>query len=114
MKTISKDYILDYIFKQRCMPYRLSIYLKRRYPKLYLLWRYGNFNANTKRYWNSIWKHEGMSQYRQYPQLFSEITKIVPNNSRVLDIGCGVGILLNRLKKKRVVFVMGWTFRIMR
>jgi ubiquinone/menaquinone biosynthesis C-methylase UbiE len=101
MKSISKDYILEYIFKQRCMPYRFSSYLKKKYPKLYLLWHYGSFNANTKRYWNRIWRYEGISQYRTYPQLFSKIISIVSANSKVLDIGCGVGILLNRLKNEK-------------
>ena len=101
MKRISKKYISDYIYKQHGLPYRLYIYLKRKHPKLYLFWSYGGFNANTKRHWDNVWKKEGISTWRTYAQLFEAIGNYIPRGSRVLDIGCGIGILLEKLKREK-------------
>ncbi|MCM8774390.1 MAG: class I SAM-dependent methyltransferase [Candidatus Omnitrophica bacterium] len=67
------------------------------------------FNINTQRYWNKIWAKEqiNLNPYRFYPPAFTEIIKIIPYESKVADIGCGIGILLERLRKERACQVFG-------
>ena len=60
-------------------------------------------NINTKEYWNNIWSVEGKHTWRVYPKTFSEISKEVGSKKRVLDVGCGVGILSNILNENNYV-----------
>ena len=38
---------------------------------------------------------------------FKVITDLLPNNTRVLDVGCGDGSLMNLLEKKKNIEVRG-------
>ncbi len=60
-------------------------------------------NINTREYWNKIWCGEGYATWRKYPKTFSEISKEVGKEKRVLDVGCGVGLLLNILEQNNYV-----------
>lgn len=44
-------------------------------------------NINTKDYWDSIWKEEGLDTWRKYDALFQAITSLVPPDSKVLEVG---------------------------
>lgn len=57
-------------------------------------------NLNHEEYWNDIWEYEGNSTWRKYPENFGLIIKRINekkySNPTILDIGCGVGVLLKR------------------
>jgi len=54
---------------------------------------------NTREYWNDIWEKEGVTTWRQYPGVHDRILKEIGTGKRITDVGCGVGILLNKLKE---------------
>lgn len=57
-------------------------------------------NINTAEHWDKIWNEEGCMSWRIYPKTFMKISKIVGWESKVLELGCGVGILLSQLKEQ--------------
>jgi ubiquinone/menaquinone biosynthesis C-methylase UbiE len=58
-------------------------------------------NENSKEYWDSIWTLEGSKTWRQYPSTFTKIVEIIGDTQqKVLELGCGVGVLLERLQQK--------------
>lgn len=58
-------------------------------------------NRNTATYWDSLWGAEGHDTWRKYPELYDAVLARVPAKSDVVDVGCGVGILMERLVKQR-------------
>lgn len=72
-------------------------------------------NVNTREYWDSIYSKEGSvdETWRDYPGKFPFISKelltersvkdnvttgMIPPNGKVLELGCGMGVLLKRIK----------------
>ena len=62
---------------------------------------------NTAEHWDKIWRKEGLKSKRNHPALFNFIIEKIPVNSSVLDIGCGVGVFLNRARKEKNCSVYG-------
>lgn len=93
------------------VPYHLDNKLKRwlrpLFPYVYRVVRYGKFNINTPEYWDAIWYNEEASGWRDYEKIYSKIISIIPRQSKTLDVGCGIGILLNRLKNEKQAEVFG-------
>ena len=58
-------------------------------------------NANSREEWDRIWAEEGEDTWRTYPVMYSRIVQLVPSGAAVLDLGCGVGKLLDRLKTEK-------------
>ena len=48
-------------------------------------------NINTPEYWNNVYKHE--EEWRLYPNTFEMISNVVGSKQRVIEFGCGTGIL---------------------
>src|SRR5436190_23882408 len=92
----NRDRLQSFVFEQYCMPWRLKRFLKKHFLHLYRRLAYGRVNINTSENWNKIWQREGLATWRIYPMRFSRIAELVPMGSRVLDVGCGPGILLER------------------
>lgn len=67
-------------------------------------------NKNTASYWDFVWGQEGQGSNRVHPALFDRIVDLVPRGAKVNDIGCGVGILLDRLSKQKQVEGFGIDF----
>lgn len=99
----------DFILVQKCIPWRVKnkfirwreAWLKNYNLSLYKLLKYGCLDLNTRSYWNCAWGTENSKEMREYEELFNNIADLVPHNARVLDIGCGVGLLLKRLKEQK-------------
>lgn len=64
-------------------------------------------NRNTASYWDHLWRAEGHATGRVYPELYDRICALVPEDSKVVDVGCGAGILMEKLLKKRHCRVFG-------
>ena len=65
------------------------------------------YNINTKEYWDSIWQQEGLDTWREFPILFENIISVVPTNSKVLDVACGVGKLSKLIQEEKTTAVYG-------
>ena len=57
-------------------------------------------NVNSVDHWNNIWQKEGLKTWRKYPMTYSIITDLLleSNFKKVLDVGCGNGVLLSKIK----------------
>lgn len=88
---LSKPYF-PYLFEKP-----LQRFLRPIAPSLYRLIRYGKSDINTSQYWNRIWNVEKSKSWRQYENMFCEIMSRIPSGSKILDVGCGIGILMKRL-----------------
>jgi len=95
-----------FIFKQKCIPWRVSHWIAMHMPATYSVLTKGN--PNTRRYWDAKWTHDGGSEQVAYLEnVYKEIIDIAPERSRVLDIGCGIGELLMRLREAKQCDVHG-------
>jgi 2-polyprenyl-3-methyl-5-hydroxy-6-metoxy-1,4-benzoquinol methylase len=56
-------------------------------------------NINTQEYWDDIYIAEYDNPWRINSVGFSKISAVVGTCKRVLDVGCGQGILLDKLKE---------------
>lgn len=61
----------------------------------------GRQNINTSDYWDKIWKNEGSETWRIYPETNKRILEIIGSNKEVLEVGCGVGILLKQIRNNK-------------
>ena len=65
-------------------------------------------NINTLDYWDKVYRREwesgevqGGDYSRNYTVIHEAIVRLVPDGSRVLDVGCGPGLLCRRIKQER-------------
>jgi 2-polyprenyl-3-methyl-5-hydroxy-6-metoxy-1,4-benzoquinol methylase len=66
------------------------------------------FGVNSEGYWSTVWKAEAdLGIERDYEVLHKHILAQIPENSSVLDIGCGVGQLMSRAREVRGCRVTG-------
>lgn len=84
--------------------------LLKKAPRLYRLIRFHSLNPNTSHYWNTLYAKEGISPTRNYEKLHDKIIELCPFESKILDVGCGVGILLSKLKSENGCEVYGIDF----
>jgi len=68
------------------------------------LWRV----AQEKEYWADVWG-EGMRKF-DVPEVYARIAEHVPMGSSVADLGCGTGLLLQRLTMERDCHAVGYDF----
>jgi len=73
-------------------------------------------NINTQAYWNSLYGQEGIDTWRKYEQMFGEVESEVeqsqvdnaPSSLRVTELGCGMGVLAQRLVAVHAVAYKGY------
>ena len=76
--------------------------------RVFCRYRYLFSNINTREYWDKEWEKEIAKSYRKKPiHLYNEIISRIPENSLMLDVGCGVGQLMERAKVERRCSVYG-------
>jgi 2-polyprenyl-3-methyl-5-hydroxy-6-metoxy-1,4-benzoquinol methylase len=76
------------------VPWRIMRLLLRHWPPAYQLLHYGTWNVNTSQHWNDAWARHGKNGFRATgaaAELRQRILQVVPPNTTVLDVGCGVG-----------------------
>ena len=69
--------------------------------------REGMDDYNSPEAMDAFWEKVGWDGAPNYPMLFDRVVQSVPVGSRVLDLGCGPGKLLQRLKRQRNCIVKG-------
>lgn len=100
-KVEIKSWIKEFIFTQKCIPWSVH--------KLICPIRNRIFNINTKEHWDTVWAREKeiKRNCRLYPQSFAKIVSLIPPQKEVVDIGCGIGVLMERLKNEKQCKVFG-------
>jgi 2-polyprenyl-3-methyl-5-hydroxy-6-metoxy-1,4-benzoquinol methylase len=81
-------------------PFFLLTPIKRISPTVGRFLKYGRYNPNTEKYWNTRYasgEYEA-SEAERYGDLRREVAQLVPQSNRVLDIGCGTGSLMEILR----------------
>ena len=81
-------------------PFFLLTPIKRISPTLARLLRYGRYNPNTEKYWNTRYEsgEYETAEAERYGELRTEVARLVPQSNRVVDIGCGTGGLMEILR----------------
>ena len=74
---------------------------------LYLNHKFNFYDFNSQEEWDKIWAREKEGTWREYENSFNEICKRVEEGSTVLDAGCGLGLLLDRLAKSNSCKTIG-------
>lgn len=85
------------------VPWKVQMFLLRKSPRTFQLLRYGLPNINTPDHWSEAWGRHGQSGYRatgENAEIRTEILRTVPSGSRVLDVGCGVGEIMELLRDR--------------
>ena len=59
------------------------------------------YNINSPDYWDAIWAREGEDTWRDFPNKYPHVIAQVPESGALLDIGCGVGVLLRKIREAR-------------
>lgn len=77
-------------------------------PLFYKFLKFGRTNINTSEYWNTVWRNDTID--RNYDELFKIIFDHIPSNSKVLDVGCGVGRLTKKIINECSSEVVGLDF----
>jgi 2-polyprenyl-3-methyl-5-hydroxy-6-metoxy-1,4-benzoquinol methylase len=54
-------------------------------------------NINTPQYWDQVYGQEGADSWRKYPEMFQAIVDNIVPGAKVLELGCGVGILGSKI-----------------
>ncbi len=62
-----------------------------------------SMNVNNAEYWDRIWGNEGADTWRKYPKTNEEVAKLAGKGRKILELGCGVGLLAERLNKDNTV-----------
>ena len=65
-------------------------------------------NINTKAYWDDVYGKEGANTWRTYPEMFDKVAAEVQPGSRVVELGCGVGVLGSKLTAQKAVDYQGY------
>ena len=56
-------------------------------------------NLNNQSHWNTKWLEESKNTWRQYPEIIKRILKLIKPHSSLIDLGCGNGVFLNKVKQ---------------
>lgn len=108
MNVVHRFYgVLPWRFRNR-LDYWLESYMRQKNHKLYKLVKFGHSNINTPEYWDKEWQSDSVQ--RNYEELFSRILAHIPEDARVLDVGCGIGRLSRLMREKRKAVVTGLDF----
>lgn len=109
-EPFSYEYLKKFMVDQKCIPW----FIWERWSKSYIRNFYYEvkarlFNLNSKDYWEKVWGKDikNIPNWRHYPNKYNKIVSIVAPGSRVLDVGCGMGILMARLKDEKGCDVFG-------
>lgn len=65
-------------------------------------------NVNSEQYWDQVYSHEGADSWRKYPEMFQYIVDVVDKNAKVVELGCGVGILGSKLAAEKQTVWKGY------
>lgn len=107
-KGLKRTMSEDIEFSERACDAGFEIWTDLRIRPLHLTrmgavqWHQNNHNINTSEYWDSVWCREGEYTWRKYPLAFQKIVQHVAESESVLDVGCGVGVLLEMLKPRDI------------
>jgi glycosyltransferase involved in cell wall biosynthesis/SAM-dependent methyltransferase len=96
MKAKIRNFLSDPHF-----PLFLLKRIERVSPILARVLKYGRYNPNTESYWNKRYEsgdYQSLESSR-YEDLRREVARLVPPSTKVLDVGCGTGTLMEILRE---------------
>jgi 2-polyprenyl-3-methyl-5-hydroxy-6-metoxy-1,4-benzoquinol methylase len=84
------------------MPWLIIEAARKASPFLAKFLQYGRLNINTQRFWDKIWDSSGYQETEDesHRELRSKIIELITPETKVLDVGCGAGSLMQLLRDR--------------
>jgi 2-polyprenyl-3-methyl-5-hydroxy-6-metoxy-1,4-benzoquinol methylase len=64
--------------------------------------------GNWKEYWGEVWGTSRVENAPKHPDAYAAIADMIPEGSNVVDLGCGVGMLMQKLAMEQECHVLGY------
>ncbi|MEW5819939.1 MAG: class I SAM-dependent methyltransferase [Cyanobacteriota bacterium] len=74
---------------------------------LFLNSKFHFYDFNSQYEWDKIWSREKEQTWRNYEKSFEEVAKRIDSGTKVLDAGCGLGLLLDYLSQQNTCKTIG-------
>ena len=90
-------------------PFFLLVPIRKMSPTIARYLQYGRYNPNTEGYWDERYR-SGSYQTEEdwrYQALDEEIIKLISPESQILDVGCGTGRIMEKLRDQRKCSCVG-------
>ena len=101
------DFIFKrFIWEQHCVPWKLRLLMRAIVPWQIRRWLFqGRINLNTSKMWDTEYdnyiKNDPRGETLIYAeQLYRHIVSMLRQHGRLLDAGCGLGVLLRMIRSK--------------
>ena len=90
-------------------PFFLLLQIRRMSPTVARYLQYGRYNPNTEAYWDRRYQSGSYQREedRRYQALDREILKMIAPGSQILDVGCGTGRMMQKLREQRNCYCAG-------
>ncbi len=98
---MSRFSLRQFVFEQHCVPWKVRLAVRRLLPWQWRrTLRHGRVNLNTPQSMDERYAGLG-DDFRSMENLYARILPLVPPTGRLLDVGCGIGVLLRRVREHR-------------
>ncbi len=91
----------EFVFEQKCVPWKVRLFFQRIIPwQIRRFLFYGCVNLNSPQAMDERYSKQG-DDFVSMENLYEYILDFVPEKGRLLDAGCGIGVLLRMIREHK-------------